>query len=289
MRISIRFPYAVFLFILPAFLMIFSGCAGTPYRANPDAGRHYSGIRTIVLAEPDLTVYELNTGKGVSLDRLKSIPEGVRKPKPEWSQMAVSNVQKAVAQAYEQRGVRVVGLHGKNVYDAELREVQLLFRAVNESIMLHAGNDEDRSPGRDREKRNIFLTETNDRPFADALEPFPFPSKQQRFVYGVGSVKNLLKRHGGQALVLITGFDEISNTERKTLLAAGILAESVLLPMGVPGIMETGKTNVSVAVVSPEGEVLCYSSRGDLETDLLNPASADKFVRQIMSDLPDFK
>lgn len=286
MGISMRFRYAVLWFILPAALMICSGCA-TYYRANPDVDRLYQGVHTLVLAEPDLAVYELTTGEGVSIERLRSLSQGVREPRKDWTRMAVENVKKAVADAYEQRGIRVVRLPATGATDEELKGVKLLFRAVNDSISLHAYKE--RSSGREKQERKILYAETRDMLFNQALEPYPFPAKEARFVYGIGSVQGILKRYEGQALVLVTGFDEISTDERKALIAAGIMLSQMPLPVGIPGLPQAGKTSVSIAVVDPAGDILCYSSQGDLRTDLLNPEKARKFVRDILSDFPEFK
>jgi hypothetical protein len=277
---------AALLFILPIALMVCGGCA-TPFRAHPDFHNRYRTPDAIVLMEPDIAVYELTTGEGLSFERLRSLSQGVRESKTDWSKMAVENVKKAVAEAYEQKGIRVLQMPAAEGSDDERKEIRALFRAVSDSIILHAYKE--RASMRENQGRNVPYADARDMLFNQTLEPYPFPEKQENFRYGVGSVENILKKYNGQALVLVTGMDEISTNERKALIAAGILIEQLPLPVGVPGLPQAGKTNVSIALIDRSGDVLFYSSKGDLRTDLLNRDNARKFMRDILSDFPEFK
>ena len=185
---------------------------------------------------------------------------GMRELKDDWCAKGKENVQRAMIECLSQKPLEVKPITIEKEMEEEMEEIYALYRAVSTSIILHTRGEN------------------------------KFPEKQKNFDYSIGSVENILKRYGGDALIFVTGFDEISSAGRQALKAVGIIASVAAAAAGVYStamIPRSGITIVSVALADPSGTILWYNIKGsEGGYDLRDPQSATKFVREILSDYP---
>ena len=231
-------------------LLMAVGCATTTKTIHPEFETRARDIKTAGLISPDIKIFELTAG-------------GVRELKDDWCAKGKENVQRAVIECLREKPLAIKPITIDREMEEEIEEIYALYRAVSTSIILHTVNIQG---------ANIF------------------PEKVKRFDYSIGTMERILKIHGGDALIFVTGFDEISSAGRQTLKAVGIIAGIALAASGVGGaviIPRSGITLVSVALVDSSGSILWYnikSSEGGY--DLRNPESATKLVRDILAGYP---
>jgi hypothetical protein len=185
---------------------------------------------------------------------------GMRELRDDWCAKGKENVQRAMIECLGQKPLEVNPITIDKEMEEEMQDIYALYRAVSTSIILHTRGEN------------------------------KFPEKQRNFDYSIGSVENILKKYGGDALIFVTGFDEISSAGRQALKAVGIIASVAAAAAGVYGtviIPRSGITIVSVALVDPSGTILWYNIKGsEGGHDLRDPQSATKLIREIFSDYP---
>lgn len=188
---------------------------------------------------------------------------GVRELKDDWCVKGKENVQRAMIECLREKPLEVKPITIDKEMEQEMEDVYALYRAVSTSIILHTRGEN------------------------------KFPEKQSNFDYSIGSVENILKRYRGDALIFVTGFDEISSAGRQALKVVGIIAGVAAAAGGVYGaviIPRSGITIVSVALVDPLGSILWYNIKAsEGGYDLRNAESATKLVTDILSDYPGAK
>ncbi len=229
-------------------LLFAGGCAAPNYRARPDLQNRSQGIRSVALLSPDITVYEISAG-------------GVRDERSEWSAQGRENTARAVTQLLRDRGIDVKSVPADLEAAPEVREVKALFRAVLASILLHTYN-----PGQN---------------------PNVFQDKVSNFDYSLGSLEQLLRRSGADALLIVTGQDEVSTGGQKALTTLGILAGAaagaftgVIVMPRIPG------ANVKIALADRTGDILWFNVEGSTGADLRDPASAASFAAGAFDGFP---
>jgi hypothetical protein len=100
----------------------------------------------------------------------------------------------------------------------------------------------------------------------------------------VGSIEELLRRLGADALIFVYGYDEISTVGRKALTVLGVAIGAVT---GVMILPRSGITAVSVGLVDPSGAILWYNTKaGAGAYDLRKAESAKALLQAILTDLP---
>jgi hypothetical protein len=225
-------------------------CAPITKTIHPEFETRSRDIKTAGLISPDIKIYELTAG-------------GLRELKDDWCAKGKENVQRAVIECLKEMPLAIKPINIDKEMEEEMEEIYALYRAVSGSIIMHTVNIQG---------GNIF------------------PEKVKTFDYSIGSMEKILKKHGGDGLIFVTGFDEISSTGRQTLKAVGIIAGIALAASGVGGAMiipRSGITLVSVALVDSSGTLLWYNIKGsEGGYDLRNPESATKLVRDILADYP---
>jgi hypothetical protein len=231
-------------------LSLVVGCATTPKTIHPEFETRSRDIKTAGLISPDIKIYELTAG-------------GLRELKDDWCAKGKENVQKAMIECLREKPLEIRPITMDREMEEEMEEIYALYRAVSSSIIMHTVNIQG---------GNIF------------------PEKVKTFDYSIGSMEKILKKYGGDGLIFVTGFDEISSAGRQTLKAVGIIAGIALAASGVGGAMiipRSGVTLVSVALVDSSGVILWYNIKGsEGGYDLRNPESATKLVRDILADYP---
>jgi hypothetical protein len=274
---------------LSVLLCIMIGCVQSkPYRHHPDLWARSEFIKSLVLAPPDIDMYEITIGEGSVVEQAKKVSRGFRTAREDWRSQAELNVKRGILQAFREKGVTAETL---NVQDPammeELLDIQALYRTVNTSIRLHTYTDKSIEEELGSIKA-LFMDSRIEVP-SDLFKPFEFPDKKSHFDYSVGPVRKVLKKGAGKALILVNGFDEVSTSERRTLIAAGIVLNKVLSsksPVGIPGLPEAGRTSASVAIIDESGDVLWYCVDGSFMDDLVNPENAVRLVKRIVSEVP---
>ena len=189
---------------------------------------------------------------------------GMRELRDDWCAKGKENVERALIECFREKPFGIKSITVDKDLEEEMADVYALYRAVSNSINLH--------------------TQVGDQ---------HFPGKVKNFDYSIGSVEEILKKYGGEALIFVSGFDEISTAGRQTLKAVGIIAGVALAAAGVGGAMiipRSGITLVSVALVDSSGTILWYNIKANQGGyDLRKPESATEFVREILSNYPGVK
>ncbi len=139
-------------------------------------------------------------------------------------------------------------------FEDELREINKLFTAIRLSVANHVNG-------------------------------FPvnhFPHKREHFTYSVGPIHNILEETGGDALLLIQGFDQFSTGGRKSLMALGVIAGSVTGVVIIPG---AGQAHVSAALIDANGDILWMESLMQVP-DLRSKDQSELLLQQLLGKFP---
>lgn len=183
---------------------------------------------------------------------------GMRELRDDWCKTGRECVRATFLDNLKKRGYNAWIIAAEDEVLRDLEEVQALYRAVSASIQIHTYDG-----------------------------PHVFREKQKNFEYSVGSVEHILQKCGADALIFVSGSDEISTGGRKALIAAGIM---VGIFTGVPVVPRGGYTTMSVALVDKSGDILWYTHKvSEGGYDLRKPESAAEFVTALLADLPELR
>lgn len=109
-----------------------------------------------------------------------------------------------------------------------------------------------------------------------------FDRRPKRFEYSVGSLDRIAARHGVDAFLVMSGYDEISTSGRKALIAVGKIT-GILFGDPPP----KGATAMTMALLDRDGAVLWF---GNLEDeggyDLRSGRSSTKAVEAVLKTFP---
>lgn len=172
----------------------------------------------------------------------------------EWSAAGRNNLLAAAVGKLMKRRSKLVVLEPDAEASMELDELLPLYEAVSDSIgrRVHAG-----MPAFDR--------------------------RPPRFDYAVGPLGALLDGQGADALLVMTGYDEISTFGRKALIAVGKVTG---LLFGDPP--REGATFMTMALLDRDGAVLWYGELQDRGGfDLRRPGSAADAVLTVLETFPE--
>jgi hypothetical protein len=151
--------------VLCALMMLF-GCASQAYRAHPDFGARAKRLHVAGLMPCDVKIYEA-TGHGIVELR------------DDWSPTVKRSLVRALIMGFEKIGYHVEPVSVDEGTEAEIDEIQALYRSVNKSIRLHA------------------------------YGPQVFPEKKRNFQYSIGSVEKFLEKLGADSLIFMHGVDHV--------------------------------------------------------------------------------
>jgi hypothetical protein len=188
---------------------------------------------------------------------------GVRELKDEWCAKGRENVQGALIECLRKKPLEIRPIVVEKQFEEEMEEIYALYRAVNFSILSHTyGN----------------LT---------------FPEKMKNFDYSIGSIEEISRTYGAEALIFVYGSDEISTAGRLAAQALGVFAGALV--GAFTGVMvvpapRSGMTALSVAVVDPSGTILWYNMKqSGGYYDLRKPESATGLVMDLLTGYPEKK
>jgi len=269
-------------------LVIVAGCVPAHFRANPQVQEKVQSIKTVAIMPPSVKVYQLAVGGGTQLmdeetvaatqivagaieKELRRHAGVVFKPFPSPSAIPGSSSDLAAA-----------GLKD------ELEDTQALFEAVSTSVLLHT-----------------YEPKVRDAPDQT------FPEKLKNFDYSLGpDVERLAQLANANALLFVSGIDNISTGGRKALMALAILLEGALragsgpaagasgrglslqpsfnIPAGPMIVPNFGTTSLSVALVDAgTGAILWYNVVGFLAwSSLTDPHKAADLVEEVFTGFP---
>jgi hypothetical protein len=172
----------------------------------------------------------------------------------DWAAQGRNNVLAAVVQALGSRRAKLAVVELDAATADELEEVLPLYQAVGDSIARRTG------PG----------------------SP-PFDRRPKRFEYSVGSLDRIAERHGVDALLVLTGYDEISTYGRRALIAIGKITGILF---GRPPA--TGATVLTIGLLDRDGTVLWFGALEDRGGyDLRRRGSAGEAVRKVLETFPE--
>ena len=175
----------------PAFLLIlmlpvafFSvSCAAPAYRVHPEFELRARAISRPVLMPPDVKIFE-------------SLPGGMVVLRDDWSTIGRENLQEAVVNGFAERNCSVRLLDADNGMNAELADIQALYKVVNKSIRLQASGSPRNSTG---------------------------PAK---FEYSIGSLERILPKLNADAVIFVSALEEISSIKKVSVVNLAIADSS---------------------------------------------------------------
>jgi hypothetical protein len=235
------------IFVFAAWLcVVMTGCGPKSVRTIPDVAMKSQGIRVVALAAPDVKIYEVSAG-------------GVHELNDEWTARGKENVSKAVFANFSGSSIKITPLKPDSEAEQELKEVVSLFEAVSYSITTHTYGD--KNP-------NIFADKVNN------------------FYYSVGSLEALLNKSDANALLLVTGIDEIATGGKVALNVLGtITGAAVGAFTGVALIPRMEGTAMRMALADRNGTILWYNVTVT-STDLRNMDSCIDITEETLKDFP---
>jgi hypothetical protein len=221
-------------------IVLATGCVPKTYRVHPQLETHLQDINSPSLIPPDIKIYEISAG-------------GVTELIDEWSKAGKDNVHHSVSTTLDSKKCHLIEPAIDDEIKEELEDIQALYRAVVQSIQLHA------------------------------YGPYLFPEKQKNFEYSVGSIKNILDKTGSDSLIFVYGMDQISTAGRKVLmvLATGLTGADYITAM-------SGLTLINIALIDSSGNILWYNVNAAKGTyDLRDTESTEKVVKVLLNDFPE--
>lgn len=236
-----RFVFLIF--ILSISILI--GCAPKTYRTNPQFNTNCQSIKHYCLIKPDVEICEISAG-------------GVKEKRDDWCAQGLKNVVAALEKALDLKDVKFKPITIDDDLKKEAEDIRALYRAVSQSIRLHAIGS----------------------------GPFVFPDKAAKFDYSIGPINTILDRYDCDALITVYATDAISTGGRKALMALGAIAGAFTGVMIMPA---GGMTTINIALIDEGGNILYYSSKAGGGYDFRDPESALNFVDQTLADYPECK
>ncbi len=183
---------------------------------------------------------------------------GILELRDDWCAKGKENVLNSIIDMFKGKPLEVKPITIDKDIEEEMEDIQALYRAVIISINHHTYGG-----------------------------PNAFPEKKKNFDYSIGSIDEIVKRYGADALIFAYGYDEISTSGRKALAVAGIIAGAFT---GVVVTPRAGITVINVAVVDSSGTILYYNAKGSQGGyDLRNYDSCASLIEDIISDYPLLK
>jgi hypothetical protein len=230
-----------YLFLMFSLVFMISGCMPAIKSNVPELEARAADIKKIVLISPKVEICELSAG-------------GVKEKRDNWCSTGEQNVEKALQQAFKEKGVYLNSLKPNNKNRKDIEEINALYRAVAYSIYNHT--------------------------FFYGQNPNLFPERIENFDYSIGSVENLLKRYNADGLLIVYASDEISTKGRKALQVI-----QAINPFGQ--MDEAGVTSMVIGLTDTSGAVLWFRTKANSGGyDLRESESTQAFVRDLLSDYP---
>ena len=228
--------------LLAVLALATAGCAPALQSNRAELDARAKQLRNIALLPPDTKICELSAG-------------GVKEQRDDWCAAGRKNLEKAIIDNLNVKGVNVKLLKVSADLENEVDEVKTLYRTVMESVYSHAY-------------------------YWQGQNPNFFPDRLKNFDYSVGSLEKLLKKPKADGLLLVEAQDEISSAGRKVLRVV-----QAINPFGVAA--RSGTTIVKIALADRTGDILWdtyFIKSGSY--DLRAFDSTRDFVKVLLEDFP---
>jgi len=180
---------------------------------------------------------------------------GVPERKDDWSAEATRNIIEAAVKNFQARGIKVTQGPIPADIESEFADIMFLYGAASACMKVYATG------------KNAFPTRAG-------------------LDYSVGPVKQVLEKTGSDALLIISGQDQVSSAGRKALMTTGVIMGILTGFIAVPG---GGSASAEAALIDPAGKILWYKPKADGTSDLRDVDSSRKFMGDIFADLPGVK
>ena len=146
----------------------------------------------------------------------------------DWSRVGRKNLQNAILQDFKDKQCNVKLVEMDTQTAKEMAEVQTLYRLVHKTMDQHTFG-----------------------PHQDMAEP-------DGFNYSLGSLESILQKLSADAMIFVTGYDQVFNGGRKAL--------------------------IDLAIADSSGTILYYTVKGTTEgKDLRDPAGTAALIRHLLS------
>jgi len=177
---------------------------------------------------------------------------GVKELRPEWCDEACGLVKSGIAAEFQRFGYELKGIDPGKDSGGEILEMLALHEAVVAGILGHSYDG-----------------------------PGLFPAKRTNFDYTVGPIDNIVRPAGADALLVVSGVDEISTSGRKAMQTLGILAGAAVGIITTPNM---GKTFLFVSLIDRSGDLLWFNVQGGAGGyNLREPESVSKLVAKSLA------
>ena len=177
---------------------------------------------------------------------------GVKELRPEWCDEGCVLVKTTVTAEFRRFGYELKAIDPGADSEGEVREMLALHEAVVTGILRHAYDG-----------------------------PGLFPAKKTNFDYTVGPIDNIVRLAGADALLVVSGVDEISTSGRKAMQTLGILAGAAVGIITTPNM---GRTFLFVSLIDRSGDLLWFNVQGGAGGyNLREPESVSKLVAKSLA------
>jgi hypothetical protein len=177
---------------------------------------------------------------------------GVKELRPEWCDEACGLVKNGVTAEFQRFGYELKAIDPGKDTEGEVRDMLALHEAVVAGILRHAYDG-----------------------------PGLFPAKKTNFDYTVGPIDNIVRLAGADALLVVSGVDEISTSGRKAMQTLGILAGAAV---GIITSPNMGRTFLFVSLIDRSGDLLWFNVQGGAgKYNLREPDSVSRLVAQSLA------
>jgi hypothetical protein len=153
---------------------------------------------------------------------------GVVMLRDDWSRVGRKNLQNAILQDFKDKQCTVKLVEMDTQTAKEMAEVQTLYRLVHKTMDQHT------------------------------FGPHQKMAEKDRFNFSLGSLESILQKLGADAMIFVTGYDQVFNGGRKAL--------------------------IELAIADFSGTILYYTVKGTTEgKDLRDPAGTAALIRNLLS------
>lgn len=153
---------------------------------------------------------------------------GVLMLRDDWSRVGRQNLQNAILRDFKDKqcNVKLVEMDAQTA--KEMAEVQSLYKLVHKTMDQHT------------------------------FGPQQDMAKNDGFNFSLGSLESILQKLGADAMIFVTGYDQVNNSGRKAL--------------------------IDLAIADSSGSILYYTVKGTTEgKDLRDPADTAALIRDLLS------
>ena len=170
--------------ILIMMVVFFSlSCATPGYRVHPEFELRAKAISHPALMPPDVKIFE-------------SLPGGMVVLRDDWTTIGRKNLQKAVIKEFAEKNCSVRLMDADHEMNAELAEIQSLYKVVNKSIRLQAYGPQKKKPD------------------------------HTKFEYSLGSLESILPRLNADAVIFVSALEKISSSRKMAVINLAIADSS---------------------------------------------------------------